>query len=211
MVDVMDSEISDDPVPLSALQHYSYCPRQCAIIHVEQVFDENIFTARGRWAHTLVDEEHVKSADGCQIITALPVWSDKYGLIGKCDVIEIHDGIPYPVEFKHGRRQAHIWDEVQLCGQAICLEEMFKVPILEGAIYHISSRRRRSVLFTPELRDHVLDIAKDVRTMIRQSSVPPAVTDARCTECSLRPACMPERTDGHHNVGWKQLLEQLEG
>lgn len=211
MVDANDRESLDHLVPLSALQHYSYCPRQCALIHVEQVFDENIFTMKGRWAHTRVDEENVKSADGHEIITALPVWSEMHGLIGKCDVVEIRSGIPHPVEFKHGQRKAHIWDEVQLCGQAICLEEMFQVSILEGDIYHISSRRRRRVVFTPELRQHTLRIAKDVRAMMLDSSVPPAVNDSRCTQCSLQEACMPERTDGRHQVGWKEILERLEG
>ncbi len=200
-----------DLVPLSALQHYSYCPRQCALIHVEQVFDENVFTMKGRWAHTRVDEEHVKSAVGHEIITALPVWSDTYDLIGKCDVIEIRSGTLHPVEFKHGQRKAHIWDEVQLCGQAICLEEMFKVSISDGDIYHISSRRRRRVMFTPELREHTLNIVKEVRMMIHDAVVPPAVNDSRCNHCSLRLACMPERTDGRHLVGWKEILERLEG
>lgn len=89
-------------VPLSALQHYSYCPRQCALIHVEQTFAENIWTMKGRWAHARVDEDHVRSSDGNKVITALQVWSDRHRLVGKCDVVEIRNGMPYPVEFKHG-------------------------------------------------------------------------------------------------------------
>lgn len=205
-----ETDFLADPVLLSALQHYSYCPRQCALIHIEQVFDENIFTMKGRWAHTRVDDENVKSSGGYQIITALPVWSDSYGLIGKCDVIEIHDGKPYPVEFKHGERKAHIWDEVQLCGEALCLEEMFHVEIPEGAIYHISSRRRRTVVFTSELRAYTLQLAEDVREMIREAVVPPAIHDARCDGCSLKQACMPDRTDGEHRIGWHEMLLRME-
>lgn len=200
-----------DPVPLSALQHYSYCPRQCALIHVEQVFDENLFTLKGRWAHTRVDEKNIRSESGHQIITALPVWSDRFGLIGKCDVIELRDGKPYPVEFKHGGRKMHIWDEIQLCGQAICLEEMFQVAIREGAIYHISSRHRRTVEFTSELRLETLRIAAEVREMIVETVVPPAVNDARCHGCSLRRACMPEATDGGSRSSWHDVMLRMEG
>ncbi|WDM02957.1 CRISPR-associated protein Cas4 [Alicyclobacillus cycloheptanicus] len=202
---------ASETVPLSALQHYSYCPRQCALIHVEQVFDENEFTLKGRWAHTRVDEEHVRSEAGHQIVTALPVWSDRHGLSGKCDVVELRDGTPHPVEFKHGERKAHRWDEVQLCGQAICLEEMFHVMVPEGAIYHISSRRRRTVVFTSELRAETLRIAAEVRVMIAKSAVPPAVNDARCNGCSLRRACMPEATDTGNRPDWHELMLRMEG
>lgn len=198
-------------VPLSALQHYSYCPRQCALIHVESIFDENMFTTRGRWAHTRVDEEHVKSSAGNQIITALSVWSDRYGLIGKCDVVEIQNGVPIPVEFKHGRRKSHVWDEVQLCGQALCLEEMFSLNIPHGYIYHISSRRRRRVEISESLRSTTIEIAECVRRMMDDAVVPAAVNDWRCAQCSLQSACMPDRTDGLHDVSWLDLLKQVEG
>ncbi|WP_436664177.1 CRISPR-associated protein Cas4 [Alicyclobacillus acidoterrestris] len=200
-----------EPVQLSALQHYSYCPRQCALIHVEQVFDENVFTMKGRWAHTQVDEEHVQSSGGHQILTALPVWSDEFGLVGKCDVVELHGDVPYPVEFKHGPRQSHIWDEVQLCAQAMCLEEMFHVPVREGAIYHISSRRRRSVEMTQALRDTVVQIANEVRSLRELGSLPPAVNDERCAHCSLNQACMPTYTNGLHRETWEDVLWKMEG
>lgn len=198
------------PVPLSALQHYSYCPRQCALIYVEQIFDENIFTMKGRWAHVKVDEEHVRSSAGHEVLTALPVWSDKHGLTGKCDVVELRDGLPYPVEFKHGQRAAHVWDELQLCAQGICLEEMFGVTIPEGAIYHISSRRRRVVKFTDELRQYVIDTAEQVRHMREQITLPVAVNDERCVHCSLNEACMPARTDGRHMRTWQDVLAEVE-
>lgn len=212
MVDNAAIPVQDvDPVPLSALQHYSYCPRQCALIYVEQVFDENVFTTKGRLAHRKVDEEHVRSASGHELLTALPVWSDEHGLIGKCDVVELHKGVPYPVEFKHGSREAHVWDEVQLCAQALCLEEMFGVVIDEGAIYHISSRRRRRVVLSDELRETVLRIAGEVRVLRESTSLPAAVNDARCAHCSLMEACMPDRTDGSRVVEtWRNVLSQIE-
>lgn len=211
MFDGPDFSDSLDPVPLSALQHYSYCPRQCALIHVERVFDENLFTLKGRWAHTRVDEENIRSEGGHQIITALPVWSDRHGLVGKCDVIELREGKPYPVEFKHGERKSNIWDEIQLCGQAICLEEMFQVVVPEGGIYHISSRRRRTVEFTSELRSETLRVAAEVHEMITSAALPPAVNDARCHGCSLRSACMPEATHGVSQPSWQEVLIRMEG
>lgn len=208
----MDNFVDDrEPVPLSALQHFSYCPRQCALIYLEQIFDENVFTMKGRWAHVKVDDEHVRSSAGHKILTALPVWSDKYELIGKCDVVELHNEIPYPVEFKHGRRNPHVWDELQLCAQGICLEEMFDASIPEGAIYHISSRRRRVVEFTDVLRQQVLDTAEEVRLLRAQTALPPAVNDERCIHCSLKDACIPERTNGRNSRTWQEVLSQIEG
>lgn len=200
----------DDQVPLSAIQHYSYCPRQCALIHVEQVFDENLFTMKGRWAHDKVDVEHVRSANGYRIVTALPVWSDKYGLVGKCDVVELRGETPYPVEFKHGPRKGNVYDDLQLCAQAICLEEMFGVSVTEGAIYHISSRRRRVVQFTDNLRNQVLTAASGVRALRTADKLPPAVNDERCVHCSLQDVCMPQWTHGHGIPTWQQAVAYLE-
>lgn len=199
-----------EQVPLSALQHYSYCPRQCALIHVEQTFDENIFTMKGRWAHVRVDDDHVRSAAGHKVVTALQVWSDRHGLVGRCDVVEFWDGQPYPVEFKHGPRMPQIHDELQLCAQALCLEEMFHTNVPEGAIYHVTSRRRRVVQLTESLRHEVLDTADGVRNLWNQQSLPPAVHDERCIHCSLQSACMPEWTDGRNKPSWESLLDKWE-
>jgi CRISPR-associated exonuclease Cas4 len=211
-MEVSRGELDDAPSPvqLSALQHYAYCPRQCALIHVEQVFVENVYTATGRWAHERVDVEAVVCQQGVQVLRALPVWSDVYGLVGKCDVVELHEGVPYPVEYKRGRREAHQWDDIQLCAEAICLEEMFGVSILSGAIYHISSRHRREVSFTPELRDMVLQAANAVRELIEQEELPAAVNDSRCDLCSLRAVCMPEQTNGKRRRTWIQVLAEME-
>ncbi|RIV28155.1 CRISPR-associated protein Cas4 [Alicyclobacillaceae bacterium I2511] len=196
-----------DLVPLSALQHYSYCPRQYGLIYLEQVWDENIYTMKGRWAHERADEEADKLREDVQILTALPVGSDLYGLVGKCDVVELHNGIPYPVEYKHGRLKSSIHDELQLCGQALCLEEMFGVPVVRGVVYHISSKHRREVEFTPELRRQVWEVAEEIRELNASGVLPQAVYDARCTDCSLQESCMPEVTDGHLSQDWADWSE----
>jgi CRISPR-associated exonuclease Cas4 len=133
-----------DPIMLSALQHWSYCPRQCALIHVEQAFDENVFTMRGNAAHERVDDPGFETFEGVRAERALPVWSERLGLIGKCDVVEFHpDGHIFPVEYKHGKKREKIHDDLQLGAQAMCLEEMTGKTITHGAIYHHGSGRAR--------------------------------------------------------------------
>lgn len=184
---------SEDPIMLSALQHWSYCPRQCALIHLEQAFDENVHTMRGNAAHERVDDPGFETFEGVRSERALPVWSDRLGLVGKCDVVEFHpDGQVYPVEYKHGRKKLQVHDDLQLAAQAMCLEEMFGKPILIGAIYHHTSRRRREVSITPELRKQVEATLAAIRTMLNVGKLPPPVNDARCKECSLNNICQPQ-------------------
>ena len=116
-----------DLVMISALQHYSYCPRQCGLIHLDQAWDENLYTLRGRRVHEQVDVPGGETAYGREIERGLPLWSDRLGLIGKADVVEFRDGVPMPVEYKHGPRRQSRHDELQLAAQAVCLEEMFGV------------------------------------------------------------------------------------
>ena len=184
---------ADDPIMLSALQHWSYCPRQCALIHLEQAFDENVHTMRGNAAHERVDEPGFETFKGVRSERALPVWSERYGLIGKCDVVEFHsDGRIYPVEYKHGKKRAQTHDDLQLAAQAICLEEMFGRPVTAGAIYHHTSRRRREVAITPELRQQVIETIAAIRAMLATGKLPLPVNDARCKECSLNEICQPQ-------------------
>lgn len=184
---------NDDPIMLSALQHYSYCPRQCALIHVEQAFDENVHTMRGNAAHQRVDEPGFESFEGVRSEKALPVWSDRLGLIGKCDVVEFYpDGRIYPVEYKHGKKRAKAHDDIQLAAQAICLEEMTGKPVTQGAIYHHTSRRRREVAITDSLRQQVEETVAAVRALLASGKLPPPVNDARCKECSLKEICQPQ-------------------
>lgn len=189
----MDVAEIDDPIMLSALQHYSYCPRQCALIHIEQAFDENVHTMRGNAVHERVDEPGLGSFEGVRTEYALSVWSEKLGLIGKCDVVEFYpDGRIYPVEYKHGKKRAKAHDDIQLAAQAICLEEMTGKAVMHGAIYHHSSRRRREVAITASLRQQVEETVKAVRALLASGKLPPPVNDARCKECSLKEICQPE-------------------
>lgn len=182
-----------DPIMLSALQHWSYCPRQCALIHLEQAFDENVHTMRGNAVHERVDEPGFETFEGVRSEKALPIWSDRLGLVGKCDVVEFHpDGRIYPVEYKHGRKRVQPHDDLQLAAQAMCLEEMFGKPVTQGAIYHHTSRRRREVTMTPELRHMVEDTVAAIRAMLASGRMPLPVNDARCKECSLIDICQPQ-------------------
>jgi CRISPR-associated exonuclease Cas4 len=185
--------IEADPVPLSALQHWAYCPRQCGLIHLEQAFANNIHTARGQAVHHLVDTPGYEIKSGVRVERALPLWSDRLNLVGKADLVEFHpDGRIYPVEFKHGAKRQKNWDDLQLAAQAMCLEDMLGRPVTHGAIFHASSHRRREVEITATLRDLVIDTAAAIRTMLASGKLPPPVNDARCKECSLKEICQPQ-------------------
>lgn len=185
-----------DPVPLSALQHWRYCPRQCALIHLEQVFEDNVYTLRGQAVHARVDQPGVEVRAGLRVERALPVWSDRLGLIGKADVVEfLADGTAYPVEYKHGsrnkKRAIAACDDLQLAGQAVCIEEMSGRTVPEGALFYADSKRRRVVRITPELRAEVANTADAVRAMLASGLIPAPVNDERCQACSLRELCQP--------------------
>ena len=188
-----------DAIPLSALNHWAYCSRRCGLIHMEREFSDNLHTARGNAEHEHVDQiAHITTRDGARVEYALPIWSDHLGLIGKCDVVEFwSDGTIYPVEYKHGPRRKWINDDIQLAAQAMCLENMLGRPVPKGAIYHASSRRRREVTITPELRLLVEETAAAIRAMLASGALPPPVNDSRCRECSLKDICQPEAMAGH--------------
>lgn len=185
----------DELVLISALEHWSYCPRQCALIHLEQTYDENLFTLRGARVHLAAHEEHVAVEDGVRIARGMPLWSDRLGLIGKSDIVEWHGGAsrprPYPVEYKSGKRREWGHDALQLCAQALCLEEALGVPVPAGAIYHHASRRRREIVFTDQDREAVAEATVAVRAMLAGERLPAAPDDARCPNCSLFDACVP--------------------
>ena len=181
-------------IPLSALQHFSYCPRQCALIHQEQTFTENVFTLRGQRVHERVDEPDTRHEAGVRIEQALPLFSDRLGLTGKADIVEfLPDGTPRPVEYKHGPRRRREHDDIQVAAQALCLEEMIGKPVPEGVIYHHSSRRRRVVPITPDLRTKVESLVSEVRQSLESGRLPPPVADRElCRGCSLMDACQPD-------------------
>jgi CRISPR-associated exonuclease Cas4 len=192
-----------ETIALSALQHYAYCPRQCALIHLEQIWTDNAQTAKGIRLHTRTDEPTTELLEGVRIERALPLFHDELELSGRADVVEfLPDSTPFPVEYKSGKRKKSpgpetanlekLCDDVQLCAQALCLEEMLSVPVPRGAIYHIASKRRRDVLFSPALRTRTLDTIEAVRQILQSGITPTPVNDARCTHCSLNAACMPQ-------------------
>jgi len=202
------SEWQDEEIVLvSAIEHFSYCPRQYALIHVEHIFDENLFTMRGRRAHERVDEPDAASEDGVIVERALPLWSYRLGLQGKSDVVEFHpDGTVYPVEYKFGPRRDKIHDDLQLCAQALCLEEMLDKKVERGAIYYFSSRRRREVDFTEKLRASVLEAIDEIRKIHAAGVLPPPLNDARCPKCSLIDACMPDAVSAFPSAAVRERI-----
>ncbi|MBI5784731.1 MAG: CRISPR-associated protein Cas4 [Rhodocyclales bacterium] len=185
--------MDEDSIPLSALEHWSYCPRQCCLIHAEQAFVENIHTLRGQAVHARVDEPGVEAGyEGRRIVRTMPLWCDRLGLVGKADVVEfLADGTPYPVEYKHGKKREKLHDDLQLAAQAMCLEEMTGRSVPLGAIYHATSRRRREVAISSTLRAAVEETVKAIRGVLPRLTLPPPANDARCRGCSLVDLCQP--------------------
>lgn len=197
----MASEL--EQIPLSALQHWQYCPRQCGLIHLEQAFDDNVHTLRGQAVHAKVDKPGVETAKGVRVERALPLWHDELGLVGKSDVVEfLTGGVPYPVEYKHGSRNKSAdiaaCDDIQLAGQAMCLQAMTGEKVNEGALYYATSKRRRVVAITDQLRADVAQTAAAIRHMLASSKLPPPLAAEqaakRCKACSLLERCQPQAT-----------------
>jgi CRISPR-associated exonuclease Cas4 len=183
-----------EPLPISALQHWSYCPRQCGLIHLEQAFEDNVHTLRGQAVHATVDLPGFESRAGVRSVRALPLGSERLGLVGKADVVEFQaDGTPYPVEYKHGRttKAKYGHDALQLAAQALCLEEMTGRAVPEGALFYAGSKRRVAVTIDPPLRQAVEDAVSAIRAMLASRRLPPPVNDGRCRECSLIDVCQP--------------------
>jgi CRISPR-associated exonuclease Cas4 len=171
------TDASDDPVWLSMLEHYVYCPRQFALIHLESIYDDNIFTLKGSQAHERVDEPTSFIQDGMRCERALPLFCDQRGLTGIADLVEFPDGRPFPVEYKHSWRIGRRAAETQLWAQAWCLEEMFDCDVPQGAIYSIKNRRRLHVAIDDELRQLTEEALAGVREILRSQITPSAVND----------------------------------
>jgi CRISPR-associated exonuclease Cas4 len=186
-------ENTDEYVMLSALQHFVYCPRQFALIHLEQVWQENIYTLRGLRVHERVDTPSHELMEGVRVERSLALVSHRHQLRGIADVVEfLGDGTPYPVEYKSGSRKAKDADAVQLCAQAMCLEEMFDRSVTTGAIFYSASKRRREVEFDIRLRSLVTTTVQAVQDILKTQVMPKPVADARCDDCSLLEACLPK-------------------
>lgn len=188
----------DALLPLSALQHFMFCARQCALIHLEQAWSENRLTAEGRLMHEHVHEAGDESRGEARIVRGLRLRSLRLGLTGMADVVEFHHDAPtgarrpFPVEYKRGKPKPDPCDEVQLCAQALCLEEMLHVSIPEGALFYGKTRRRTGVRFTSRLRALVETTAARLHGLIDAGITPPPVLEAKCLNCSLHDLCLPE-------------------
>jgi CRISPR-associated exonuclease Cas4 len=210
----MTIESPDDFIMLSALQHYAYCPRQCALIHIEQAWSENVFTAEGRLMHDKADSNKHESRGNVRIDYSVPLRSLRLGLVGKADVVEFHrqdDGtwLPFPVEYKRGKPKADNCDRVQLCAQAICLEEMLNIEITAGALFYGQTRRREDVVFDMALRQAMEDTAKKVYELMKSGITPKAEYSKKCDRCSLLELCMP-KTCGKKKSVSKYLQSVME-
>ncbi len=198
----------DEPVPISALQHVVFCQRQAALIHVERQWAENRFTAEGQVLHLSIDEPGARRRRGLRRVTALPVASRRLGLAGVADVVEFQrdpDGAEtaFPVEFKRGKPKSHRADDIQLCAQALCLEEMTGRAVPEGALYYGETRRRLVIPFDAELRGRTEDAAAAMRRLIAGRITPPAVYKAGlCRVCSLIELCRPKLA-GRSAAAWR--------
>jgi len=195
-----------DLLPISALQHLLFCERQCALIHIEQVWAENRFTAEGKVLHERAHGGVDERRPGVQITRGLPVVSTHLGLSGECDVVEFYKeppsaGAVVPVEYKRGKPKDHRADEVQLCAQALCLEEMLGCPVPTGALYYGERRRRTDVLFDEALRALTRDTAARLHALIDARLTPPGIREKKCESCSLISHCMPAIFTAPRNVG----------
>lgn len=186
-----------EPLAISLLNDYLYCPRRAALKMIDGCWGENEHTLRGDLNHEHADHPGFEQRAGWKLLRALPVWSDRLCLNGKADLVEVKESgrqisEARPVEYKSGRVSKWANDQVQLCAQALCLEEMLGLPIAEGLIFHAMSQKRTTVTFTPSLRDQTTALIAELRTLLAQPMPPPAVVKPQCDGCSLRPVCLPE-------------------
>lgn len=206
---IMKVYTEDDLIMISALQHFVFCPRQCALIHIEQAWAENRLTAEGRIMHERVHEGTDESRGDIRITRGLPLRSLRLGIVGVADVVEFHRlarapepgvqqtgkgdcWLPFPIEYKRGKPKPDHCDAVQLCAQAISLEEMLGVEVPAGALFYGATRRRLDVSFTGELRMEVEEAAAGAHRLLESGQTPKAVYSKRCENCSLLADCLPK-------------------
>lgn len=194
----MIRQVALEPIYLSRLQHYLYCPRQFALIELENIWIENQFTAEGQVLHQRVNQADQQKRGAVRTARALRLANAELRIEGVADVVEYHqqaDGtkIPFPIEYKRGKPKAHRADEVQLCAQALCLEEMHGVAVPEGALFYGEVRRRHPVIFDAELRNLTLQTIIACRDIVQTNITPHAIYQARkCNGCSLIDQCHPK-------------------
>ena len=209
----------DELLPLSGLQHLLFCERQCALIHVEQAWAENRLTAEGRIMHDRVHDPGRESRGDIRVEYSLPLRSLRLGLIAKADVVEFHrkpntdekrtaKWLPFPVEYKHGKPKKDNSDKVQLCAQAMCLEEMLGVDVTEGAIFYGKTRRRQDVIFDEQLRKETETTAKRFHELILSGRTPKPVYKPKCDNCSMYELCLPRTVEKARSIN-KYLKDAL--
>jgi len=191
----------DDLLSISALSHYIFCKRRCALIHIEQLWIENMFTAEGRVMHDNAHDQRIENRKNVRIERGIPLRSFALGLTGKADVVEFHkEGrmwLPFPVEYKRGKPKADDCDTVQLCAQALCLEEMLSVEVRAGALFYGKTRRRHDVAFDAELRARTTETARQLHEFVARAETPQPDFRKKCESCSFFDVCMPKVIGGH--------------
>lgn len=196
----------DDLLPISALQHLLFCERQCALIHIEGLWAENRLTVEGRHLHEKAHDGPGEARAGVRITRGSALRSFQLGLVGKADVIEFHhapgepSARPFPVEYKRGKPKKHDADRVQLCAQALCLEEMLGVTVPAGALFYGRTRRRVEVGFDAPIRQLTEDTARRLHALIGSRRTPAAVKEPKCDSCSLLHLCLPEALGQRHSA-----------
>jgi CRISPR-associated exonuclease Cas4 len=204
---VSTSEADDDALPISGLQHLAFCPRQWALIHLEQVWVENVRTAEGRLLHERADLPGESRRASVRTVRGMWLRSERLHLTGRADIVEFRPA-PYPVEYTRGKSKPNDCDTVQLCAQALCLEEMLQSKIERGAIFYGDPRRRLEVDFTPELRARTEELVATMHRLYRSGVTPAATPGPYCRNCSLVDVCLPEATS-HNDVAARWVTLQL--
>ncbi|KLT72308.1 CRISPR-associated protein Cas4 [Neisseria arctica] len=189
-------------VSLSALQHYAFCPRQCALIHNEQVWAENYLTAQGQALHERVDSGEPETRKGVRFERSVHVAAENLGISGIIDMVEhdLHTGCLKPVEYKRGKPKPEPMDEIQLCAQALCLEDMTGQTVAEGALWYMQTRHRVPVVFSDGLRAQTLAVIAQVRELLVSGQTPPPVYGKHCKACSLVDVCQPKLLERDRSV-----------
>lgn len=195
-------------IPLSALQHYAFCPRQCALIHNEQAWAENYLTAQGRALHERVDDGEPETRKGVRFERSVHVSAENLGVHGVLDMVErdMQTGRLKPVEYKRGKPKPEPFDEIQLCAQALCLEEMTGQAVSEGALWYGQIRHRVPVVFSDGLREQTLAVIGQVRELLESGITPPPEYGKRCKACSLIEVCQPKLVEKDRSVGYVETL-----
>lgn len=199
-------------IALSALQHYAFCPRQCALIHNEQQWSENFLTAQGNVLHERVDAALPETRQGVRYERSVHLSSEKLGIVGLADVVEIYlnSGEIRSVEYKRGREKLTNIDKVQLCAQALCLEEMLNTCIREGVLWYGQTRKREIIVLDDALRKETLDIIAKVRELLNSGETQQAKYDKSCKACSLIDICQPSQLSKDHSGRYISEIFQRE-